>query len=251
MISLAPNITEILYALDLGDKLVGVTTFCTHPPEAQNVEKVGGFGQFNYEAIVSLKPDLVILHEEFDAEKTRLRNLGIPFLETGTYTVNDILKAVRDIGDACGAQKEAEALTADLSARMNRLRRDRTDPPRVLIAFGGNADEKIGQVHAFGAACLHNELLETAGGKNVLTDRKPYVLLSKEGVLRLNPDIIIVLAPELDAAEVEMGYWQTLTGVRAVTENRICILTDDYTCIPGPRFIKTLADFSRILGENP
>ncbi|MEA2068487.1 MAG: helical backbone metal receptor, partial [Verrucomicrobiota bacterium] len=95
IVSLAPNITETLYALGLGNKLVGATTFCTYPEAAANVPRVGGFGQFNFEAIVSAQPGLVILHKEYDAEKARLASLGIPTLETGTYFIADILETIR------------------------------------------------------------------------------------------------------------------------------------------------------------
>jgi iron complex transport system substrate-binding protein len=247
IISLAPNITETLYALGLENNLVGVTMFCTYPSSAHDRTIVGGYGHFNYETIVSLEPDLVMVHEEFDAEKARLASLGIPYLATGTYTVSDILNTIEMVGKACGAEPAADKLVLGLQNRMEELTRDPKDRPQVLIAFGGNADEDVGQVHAFGRACLHNELLEQAGGENILTGKQPYALLSKEAVLRLDPDVIIVLAPELIDPVLERTYWKKLSGVRAVESDQVFILTNDYTCIPGPRFIKTMEDFYQIL----
>lgn len=250
IVSMAPNITETVYALGLGDRLVGATTFCLYPPAAQKTPRIGGYGQFNYEAIVSLSPDLVILHEEYEADKTRLEGLGIPYLETGSYFISDILETIRSIGTACGAEQQAHELIQRLNNRIAGLCHDTANQPRVLITFGGNADSDIGQIHAFGTECIHNELLEIAGGNNVLEGKLPYSILSKEALLRLNPDIIIVLAPELETPEKEVEQWQKLEAIEAVKNNRIHVLTGDYTCIPGPRFIQTLEDFSRIIGGS-
>lgn len=247
IVSLAPNITETIYALGLEDKLVGVTSYCTYPEAARALRKVGGFGQINYEAIVSLKADLVILHKEYDADKTRLEGLGIPYLETGSYFIADILETIRSIGEACGAQDRAEKRIAQLNRRMTELETTSTHRPRVLIIFGSDG---TGPIQAFGPACIHNELLEIAGGKNVIEGSLPFSVLSKEAVIRLNPDIIIVLAPELESSDGYSGPWKNLGSVTAVQHNRVHVLTGDYTCIPGPRFIQTLEDFSEIIRQN-
>lgn len=251
IISLAPNITETLYALGLGNKIVGATTYCLYPEAARELPKIGGFGQFNYEAIVTLQPDLVILHQEYDTETTRLASLNIPTLETGTYFIADILETIRSIGDACGAEKQANELIAQLKNRIAEIASRTADGspahPRVLLTFGSGDIETI---QAFGPECIHNELLELAGGKNVIEGKLPFATLSREAVLRLNPDIIIELAPGLGEAAEPSRHWKKLTTVNAVKNNRIHMLTGDYTCIPGPRFIKTLEDFAEIIGQT-
>ncbi|MEN8254548.1 MAG: helical backbone metal receptor [Verrucomicrobiota bacterium] len=247
IISLAPNITETIYALDLGDKLVGATTYCTYPEAARVVPRIGGFGQFNYEAIVIAQPDLVILHKEYETVKARLQGLGIPYLETGTYFIVDILETIRDIGEACGAQERAEELVAQLEDRIVELQTTSTNRPRVLITFGS---EDVESIQAFGPECIHNELLGIAGGKNIVEGGLPFAVLSREAVLRLNPDIIIELAPGLENTGHPSRRWEKLDAVNAVKNNRIHVLTGDYTCIPGPRFIQTLEDFSRIIKQN-
>ena len=250
IISMAPNITEIIYALGLGEKLVGATTHCTYPNAARKLPRIGGFEQFNYEAIISLNPDLVILHKEYDTDKSRLHELGIPYIETCSYFIVDILETIHSIGAACGSEQQAIKLIEQLNSRIANLHDAHPEPPRVLIAFGGTAGDDIGQVHAFGTECIHNELLEIAGGENVLTGKLPYSILSKEAILRLNPDIILVLAPELETLAHERAKWDTFDAIAAVKNNRVHILTNDYTCIPGPRFIQTLEDFSRIIGKK-
>jgi iron complex transport system substrate-binding protein len=248
IVSMAPNITETIYALGLGDKLVGATTFCTYPDAARKIPRIGGFGQFNFEAIVSLKPDLVVLHHEYAAEQERLNSLGIPYLETGSYFIADIIESIRAIGSACGAEQAAKDLVDQLNTRISNLRENMANPPAVLITFAGSAGEGIEQIHAFGTECIHNELLEIAGGKNVVKGTLPYSILSREAVLRLNPDIIIQLDPGGKPMEAPSHAWKEMATVGAVENNRVYQLTGDYTCIPGPRFIQTLEDFSRIIG---
>jgi iron complex transport system substrate-binding protein len=245
IVSLAPNITETIYALGLGDKLVGDTSFCCYPQAACAVSKVGGFGQFNYEAIVALRPDLVILHKEYDIEKARLATLGIPVLETGSYFVADILETIRAIGKACDADAEATELIENLKTRMANVRKKagQGKRPRVLLTFGSG---DLGTIQAFGSACIHSELLRIAGGQNVIEQKLPFVTLSREVVIRLNPDIIIELAPEQPEGTPPSTYWEKLGTVNAVKNHRIYLLTGDYTCIPGPRFIQTLDDFAEI-----
>lgn len=251
IVSLAPNITETIYALGLGDKLVGTTLYCTYPAAARSLPKIGGFGQINYEAVVALKPDLVILHKEWDTEKARLTGLGIPTLETGSYFIADILKSITDIGNACGAPERAAKLIQALESRIDEIRlvghpavAGQSAQPGVLILFGSDS---TGPFQAFGPACIHTEILAIAGGQNVVEGALPFATLSREAVIRLNPDIIIVLAPELETADGYSRDWGKLGSVSAVQHNRIHILTADYTCIPGPRFIQTLEDFSGIV----
>jgi iron complex transport system substrate-binding protein len=249
IISLAPDITEMVYMLGLGDKLVGTTTYCTYPEAAKKVPRVGGFGQFNFEAIVSLKPDIVILHWKYEAEKTRLRGLGIPYLETRTEYMADIIHSIQEVGATCDATAEANQLINDINTRISNPRKIDSERPRVLITFGADA-AALDQIYAFGADCLHNELLELAGGVNVVQNKLSFSTLSKEAVIRLNPDIIIQLAPGMEAPEDPSKPWKELKGINAVKNNRIYVLTGDHTCIPGPRFIQILEDFAPIIQNN-
>lgn len=251
LVSLAPNITEMICALELNDRLVGVTTYCTYPDFVRELPKTGGFGQINYEAIVTLNPDLVLLHRESEAEIVRLNGLGIPTLETGSTFIADILASIHEIGAACGVPDRAETLIQSMETSMTEIRNagqsSQSTPPRVLILFGGDT---TGPFQAFGPACLHNELLEIAGGQNVIEGTLPFATLSHEAVIRLNPDLMIILAPELKSADDYTRDWSPLGSVHAVQQNRIHVLTTDYTCIPGPRFIQTLEIFAEIIGQN-
>lgn len=249
IISMAPDITETVFALGLGDKLVGATTYCTYPEAAKRVPRVGGFGQYNFEAIVSLNPDLVILHWKHETEKDRLDGLGIPYLETRSEYMSDIIDSIQKVGNSCGAAAAADTLIHRISALISKHRKPYEERPRVLITFGGDA-ATLDQIYAFGADCLHNELLELAGGTNVVQNRLSFSTLSKEAVIRLNPDIIIHLAPGTETPTAATAAWQELSGINAVKNNRIHVLTGDHTCIPGPRFIEIYEDFIRVIQND-
>ncbi len=150
IISLAPDITETVYALGLGDQLVGATTWCVYPAAAKTVPRVGGFGQYNFEAIVSLRPDLVLLHHKYDAEKTRLDGLGIPYLETRTEHIADIIDSIVAIGEACGAADAAQTLNKNINERMLSAMNATGITERVLVTFGGDAadlDQILSLIH--------------------------------------------------------------------------------------------------------
>ncbi len=242
IISFAPGITETLFALGLGDKVVGATTYCLYPEEAKALPRVGGFGQYNFEAIVALKPDLVILHHGQEAEKLRLNGLGIPYIDVETRLMNNILESIKTIGTACGANEAAQTLLADMHKQMAAVIHESGKHPRVLITFGIDLD----QIHAFGRDCLHHELLEQAGGMNVIEQNLPFSTLSKEAVIRLNPDIIIQLSPGTELTADLSKPWNPFASVEAVKNNQIHVLTGEYTCIPGPRFVQILKDFNTI-----
>lgn len=245
IISLAPSVTETLYFLGLEDKLIATSTYCNYPEAAQALPKIGDYGSYNFEAILSLKPDLVILLKEFDTEKTRLDGLGIPYLETGTYFIADILETIRKVGSTCGAEVPAEKLIAQLNTRMDSIRHYDGIRPRTLMVFNRQpAAGDVKQIHAFGTECLHNELLELAGGQNVVEGKLPFAILSREAILRLNPDVIIELTPAATAPDDPTEPWKQLSSVKAVRNNRITVLTGDRAFIPGPRFIDTLEDLT-------
>jgi iron complex transport system substrate-binding protein len=251
IISMAPSVTETLYALDLQDRLMAVSTYCTYPEAAQHLPKIGDYGNYNFEAIVSLNPDLVILLEEFDAEKIRLTGLGIPYLETGTYFIADILESIKAIGETCDVEDRSQKLIQQLESRMDTLTKNEINPPRTLLVFNRQPESgEVKQIHAFGTACLHNELLEMAGGKNVVEGKLPFAILSREAIMRLNPDVIIELSALEAPPHNPTAPWASLSSVNAIRDNRIKVISGTQSFIPGPRFIETLEDIEIALQEE-
>jgi ABC-type Fe3+-hydroxamate transport system substrate-binding protein len=245
IISLAPNITDTLLELGLENRLVGVSRFSSGTAKP-DLPVVGDFMSINYEAVISLQPDLVVLEKSSDDQKARFENLGIPYLETGSLTIDDILISIRSIGEVCGVEEEATELIARLKQQMDAALNTPDHRLRTLLTFSDFSDqEKIEQVYAFGAACIHSELLGMAGADNVITDARPSVVLSREAIIRLNPELIIELT-----AGGPTNHWESLSAVDAVMHHRVYVLEGPYTTIPSPGFLmRTLADFSGIIRQ--
>ena len=246
IISLAPNITDTLHDLGLGNRLVGISRF-SETDGASDLPVVGDFMNINYEAVVSLEPDLVVIEKSSDDQKARLENLGIPYLETGSLTIGEVLGSIRTIGRTCSVDGQADKLITRLERQIAAARNTPAHRPRTLLTFSDFSNHtKIEQVYAFGADCIHSELLGIAGADNVITDSRPSVTLSREAVIRLNPELIIELA-----AGGPTNHWETLSSVDAVKHHRVYALDGPYTTIPSPGcLMRTLSDFSRIIRQN-
>ena len=255
VVSMAPSITETLFALGLADRVAGVTRYCDYPPEAKAKPQVGGLLDPNYEAIVALEPDLAILltiHDEADA---RLKNLGIHTLVVEHRTLEGILTSFRLIGEACGGIEAAEALVIECERRMERVRSNTAglERPRVLISSARELGSgRLGTVYAAGKGQWYDNLIEVAGGTNVFEDSfAQFPAVSAEGLLRLDPDVVIEMAPDLAAApytrEDIIAEWATLPGMTAVKTGRVYVLGGDYVPVPGPRFVQTLEDMAKVL----
>lgn len=246
IISLAPNITDTLDDLGLGNRLVGISRF-SGTDSVSDLPIVGDFMNINYEAVIALQPDLVVLEKSSDEQKARLEILGIPYLETGSLTIGDILASIRQIGEVCEVEEQAAELIARLERQIAAARNTPSRRLRTLITFGefSNAS-KVEQIYAFGSGCLHSEMLEIAGGDNVISNSRPSVVLSREAIIRLNPELIIELT-----IGGPTNRWENLSSVDAVRNGKVHVLDGTYTCIPSPGcFIKTLEDLSRIIRQN-
>lgn len=246
IVTLSPAATETLFDMELGDRLVAISKFSDANREL-GLPIVGDFINLNYEALYTLAPDLVILENGSDDQRTRLNQLHISTVEVATLTLNDVMESIRKIGQACGAEKNASALAETLQQQIQAARHTPTRRPRTLITFSDfSSGGEVEQVYAFGANCIHAELLEIAGGENVITDPRPSITLSREALIRLNPDLIIELTGGGPG-----NQWNNLPLVNAVRNQNIYVLDGTYTCIPSPGcLMQTLNDFSLIIRQN-
>lgn len=255
IISLAPSITETLFALELGDKLVAVTDYCDYPPAAQSLPSVGGYTDTSLEAILNQKPDLVIMLQGQQKLRQQLHQLGIRTHSLNNSHLSDIEAAIASIGQVTGHQKQARALLADIQQKKQQLQAkiQSVAPVRTLISIAHYVhSDQLETVYIAGQHDFYNDLLTLAGGINVYQDSRVKVpSISKEGVIRMNPDVIIDIFPEADDHQSDMDLvmkqWQQLESVNAVKSGRVHILQRDYASIPGPRIIQLLEDFARVL----
>ena len=255
IISMAPNITETLFALGLGNRVAGVTDFCNYPCEAREKAKVGGYFDPNYEAIAALEPDLVFVLPEHEEIRNYLRELGIQYRVVHNRTVGEILDTILTIGRICGVEERAREMVADINARMYNIQKGTEGKPRpgILIAVSRTIGAgSLKDVCVAGKNTSYDELITFAGGRNAYKGPDiTYPVLSAEGLLNINPDIIIDLIPDTEKKGLDenmiMKEWQSVSSVEAVKNNRVYIISNDYAFIPGPRFILFLEDLARII----
>ncbi len=259
IVALAPNITEILFALGLGDQIVGVSEFSNYPLAAQQIPRVGALLNPNFEAIVSAKPDLVIIVDEMADYKTRFDSLGIETLIVKHDTINEILDSINIIGRRCGKISEAEKIVGELKNKITQIQnavRSQT-PPRVLISLGHDYSQdqcsKPQHITIAGNDGFYSQMVEYAGGKNVYDGKVPYPVISWESVITMNPQIVIDIGPvetkPIDA-ETMTQQWKNFSRIDAAKNNAVYIFTENYTAIPGPRFILTLEKIAHIINPN-
>jgi len=255
IVSLSPSVTEVLFALGLGDRVVGVSRYCRYPPEARSKAQVGGYLDPSYEAILALQPDLVVLRCENEQFVKSFRDLGLKLLLVDHDSVEGVLDSMTAIGRRCGAEAKAQQMVAEIQAQMHRITEKTAglDRPRVLLVVERTLGSgKIQNVYVTGSNSFLNRMILLAGGKNACPDSTAgFPVVSGEGIVRMNPQVII----DLVAAGMQAGLsekenlrdWQQLPDVEAVRTGRVYLVDDDYAFIPGPRFILLVEKFARLI----
>lgn len=255
IVSLAPSLTETLFALGLGDRVVGVTRYCAHPPEVLDLPKIGGHLDPNFEAIVALEPDLVVAIPSSHENRQRLESLGIRVLEVDQHDVEAVLESVSSVADACGAFDRGAVLKAEIESRLARVATAvaGASRPRTVVVVGHHVGEGVVRsVWAAGPDTFYDGVVEIAGGVNAVDGGVArYPELSREGLASIDPDVVLdVIAGieerNLDADEVLAG-WEHLTELRAVREHRVNVLVGDQMVVPGPRLPEMVEAVARAL----
>lgn len=239
IVSLAPSITETLYALGLDSAIVGVTDYCDYPPAALANVKVGGLSNPNFEQITSLNPDLILLSVagNSQADYNKLSSLGFRLFVTNPSTIANLYRSIKNIGELTGTGP-----TADSVLRILRLEQDsltlaaRLRPQkRVLMLIS------VRPLIAVGKGTFLHELIELANARNVAEDASvSYPIMSREHILTLQPDAIIVtsdVAASQDEVVSTYSEWRTL---RAVRNNAVIVVDASLLSRPGPRIMKGL-----------
>lgn len=256
IVSTAPSLTEILFALGLGDRVAGVSTFCRYPPEAEKLPKIGTFLNPNVEAILALKPDLVVVLKNPTGLTGRLRELGLKAIEVDQESLASIGNSIRAVGEAAGAAERASALNREIQGALDGIRRRVQGRPRRKIAFlvGRSPGELQGLVAA-GRASYLNELMELAGGANVFAGAAgAYPKVSLEEMLARDPEVIVDMGEMADTVGVTedqkravVALWSRYPALSAVRAGRVYAVSDDIFVVPGPRVVQAARAFARFL----
>lgn len=252
IVSLAPNVTETLYALGLAEKLAGVSDFCDYPPDARSKPRVGGVLNPSIEAIVALRPDVVLAAKTANRRETveSLERLGIPVYTTAPGNVAEILTSVRHVAEVCGISSRGEELAASLSLRLDALRATLTGrkPRRVLFVVWTDPLVTIGP------GTFLADALRYAGAESVVSDvAQEWPRLNLEEMVRLQPEYLVFAdshsessSEALAARASELATRPGWRRLAAVKEKRIVIISDAINR-PAPRLVDAIEQLARAL----
>ena len=251
IISLAPSITEILYALQLDEKVVGVTEYCTFPPEVKKKEVVGGLLNPNLEKIASLRPTLILATRSNAQLKTKVRDPNIKIVLLPENSVEDLYFSIDSIAVLNGVQKRAESLISAIQDSLQKYRLNRAGSRPEAILVLGRDPGTTSNIGLSGPGAFINELWEACGGRNAFADMPgSFSQVNREDVLSRNPNIIIEFKtlPNWNSSMLTglKKEWQDLQ-IDAVKKGNIYVLNGINFLVPGPRIYLLAREYYKIL----
>lgn len=247
IVTLAPSLTEIVYFLGAGERVVGVTKYSSYPPDATRKPHVGSYVDLNVERIVSLSPDLVISTADGNqpAVIAILEKAGIPVFVVNPRDLRQVIQTVVDIGEVCGIADKARELAGELSARVDLIAAKTSGLERPLVFLQVNAKP----IMTVNASTYSSDLIRLAGGLN-MSDAEPitYPRISIEEVIRQRPDVIIVSSMERNGEfEKVRQHWLKLDMIPAARDGRVHLVDSDLIDRPSPRVVDGLEILARFI----
>jgi iron complex transport system substrate-binding protein len=239
IVSLAPSITESLFAIGAGDQVVGVTDYCNFPPQVRFCHRVGGMINPSIETIVGLSPDLIIVSMEGNQRQdfTTLTGLKVPVFVTNPRTLEGINQSLRQLGTLTGRTREAAKLVDTLSRRTAQLLAAGNNRRTPTILF-----VSVQPLMAVGAKTFLNELVTAAGGDNLAAaSGLTYPSLSREMVLTEDPEVMLITSDAIDSTESITALYPEWTQLSAVRSGHVYRINPDIVSRPGPRAVDGLA----------
>jgi len=253
VISTSPAITEILFAIGAGDRVVGVTDFCNYPKEACRLPSIGGPLNPSTETWITLKPDLIIIQEDSEVIQKNAKIFEIPSLTVSVNNLNNILNSIQIIADSLHMPQAGHQLAIKIKTKIEGYRTHlKKIKPRQVLMLLSDTNDPSRDLYAVGRDTFLNELLTIAGGENVLPDTMArYPKVSKEYIIAKSPEIIIEVGPKSNLSKEETlarkKTWGKFSTLRAVKDDKLYFISADYILIPGPRLLNILDDFTRTI----
>jgi cobalamin transport system substrate-binding protein len=237
IVSLAPSITETLFALGLGDRIVGVTSYCDYPPEATAKEKVGDTQRPSIERIIALKTDLVIASTASQLQQFvhNLEDVGTPVYVSDPRGMEGVLESIVKIGELTGTQRRAHDVTTELQGRLEKVqsRLSGTERPRVLCILASNP------LITIGGKSFVTDLINRAGGRSISEDLTgDYPQYSLETAVAKRPEVILL---ETGEADLPPRLKETPAG----RSGRVFHIDENLLLRPGPRIVEGLEEMAR------
>jgi iron complex transport system substrate-binding protein len=245
IVSLTPSNTEILFALNLGDRVVGVTDYCDYPPEAKTKTSIGGFYTPDIEKIISLSPDLVLAEVNHEAEVVpQLEKYGIPVIVLKALTIDEALAGITLVGEVTGNREEATSLVESLQDRIQRISDkikglSASEKPRVFYLTWHDPLITVGSKN------IADDLITRAGGVNIFHSLEGFPTVSLEEIINANPDVIIAGVGMGTGGDATLEFAleeSRLADTSARINNRVYSIDIDLIGRFGPRFIDALEE---------
>ncbi len=247
IVSLAPNITEILFRLGLDEEVVGVSIHCNYPEKAKSRMRVGSYISIDLERVISLKPDLIMATGAGNPREMveRLERLGFPAFVIFPKRFDEVLRSIRRLGQVVAKEKEALSIIDSMQKRKERVieRIKNSPPPKVFLQIGEAPIVTVGR-GSFG-----DDLIRLAGGENVAgNDREMYPRLGMEEILKRSPEVILIssMNPQGDYERV-LREWERWKMIPAIKQGRIHLIDSDLIDRPSPRIIDGLEEMGRLI----
>jgi iron complex transport system substrate-binding protein len=245
VISLAPHVTELLYAAGGGPKMVGAVSYSDYPPEARQLPRVGDNKALDLERIVALKPDLIVVWRHGNAQRQldRLRELHVPLFFSEPRRLDDVAVSLTKLGRLLGTSASADAAAAAYRADIARLRARYANRPSVSV-FYQVWDRPLMTLNS---EHMISDVIALCGGRNVFADLQPLVpTVSTEAVLAANPEAIVTAAPGAtrpDTTLPQLDAWRTWPNLAAVAHNNLFAIDGDLINRPAPRIAQGARQF--------
>jgi iron complex transport system substrate-binding protein len=250
IISLIPSVTEMLFAMGAGPRVVGVGNFDRFPPEAQARPKVGGLIDPDVERILSLKPDLMVVYSTQTDLRAQMDRAHIPMFLYEHAGLPDISVTIRTLGQRVGSAAAANALADRFEASIADTRRRVSGKPRprTMLVFGRDAETLRG-IYASGGIGFMHDMLDAAGGTNVFADlKRQSVQATTEVILARAPEAIVEVGVDTASAQARnLKAWDALGSIPAVRNHRVYILRGDDLMNPGPRVAQAIRRIAEVL----
>ncbi|MBL8148865.1 MAG: ABC transporter substrate-binding protein [Blastocatellia bacterium] len=245
IVSLAPSITETLFALGIGEKVVGVTSYCNYPSEAQSKTQVGDTLKPNIEQIISLKPDLVLITTASQLEQftTKLSQAGIAVFVVKAQTVEDVFKSIASIGKLTGREQQAKAILDNMNSRIEAVKKkvEGKTKPKVFIVIGTEP------LITAGRDSFITDLVKIAGGDSISADvASEWPIYSAETVIAKKPDVILL---PIDAHGSEAERRRLPEGLHetpATKQGRTYTIDGELILRPGPRIVDGIEEMAEL-----
>jgi len=255
VVSLAPHITEMVFKLGARDRLVGRTDFCNYPSQAKHIESVGGYLNFDFEKLVSLKPDLVLQFPNQE-NKRKLESLGFQVEEIPNETIDQILNSILKLGKILGLEDRAREAWSGINDTLEMVQRETNNflsSPTALLLVG-REQQSLRGLYAAGKSTYLGEIWKLCGGAVAFDEvNSRYFAIGKEDLIKNKIDVILEFHRgwNLNSQDLqtEKNVWQVFSNLPAVKKGNIYIFDQDFFLIPGPRITRIALEFSKIIKQ--